>query len=363
MTFIELGELCDKGTSNLAQKDLLIDSGRYPVYGAAGEITKVDFYQQSKPYLGLVKDGAGVGRVMRLPSNSSVIGTLQYIFPKENVDLKYLYYLIKYLDLGKSNTGATIPHIYFKDYKKRKVKVRSYSEQKYIGKIFELLDIQLNTYKNTLKQYDLLIKSRFVELFGDPVLNEKGWNLISLESVCQSIYGGGTPSKKIKEYYMGSIPWVTSKDMKSDIIVDSIEHITEVAIDNSSTKIIPPESVLIVIRSGILKHTLPVCINKSKVTINQDLKALVLDERCKAIYLQYLLKALEKDILSGVRAVTADNIEFNSLKKRKLPIPPINIQIKFSQMVNQINKLKSDVQKSIDETQLLMDSLMQEYFG
>ena len=51
---------------------------------------------------------------------------------------------------------------------------------------------------------------------------------------------------------MGTIPWVTSKDMKSDIIVDSIEHITQEAIDNSSTKIIPPESVLIVIRSGIL---------------------------------------------------------------------------------------------------------------
>ena len=98
----------------------------------------------------------------------------------------------------------------------------------------------------------------------------------------------GLHLKKIKEYYKGNYSWVTSKDMKSDIIVDSIEHITEVAIDNSSTKIIPPESVLIVIRSGILKHTLPVCINKSKITINQDLKALVLDERCKAIYLQYL---------------------------------------------------------------------------
>ena len=274
-----------------------------------------------------------------------------------------MYYLIKYLDLGKANTGATIPHIYFKDYKKRKVKVREYSEQKHIGQILELIDSYLRTYKKVLEQYDLLIKSRFVDMFGDPVLNEKGWNLTSLESVCQSIYGGGTPSKKIKEYYMGTIPWVTSKDMKSDIIVDSIEHITQEAIDNSSTKIIPPESVLIVIRSGILKHTLPVCINKSKVTINQDLKALVLDERCKGIYLQYLLKALEKDILSGVRAVTADNIEFNSLKKREIPIPPIDIQIKFSQMVNQINKLKSDVQKSIDETQLLMDSLMQEYFG
>ena len=363
MEFVELAELCDKGSSNLAQKDLVFDSGIYPVYGAPGEITKVDFFHQSKPYLGLIKDGAGVGRVMHLPANSSVIGTIQYIFPKENVDLKYLYYLIKYLDLGKANTGATIPHIYFKDYKKRKVKVREYSEQKHIGQILELIDSYLRTYKKVLEQYDLLIKSRFVDMFGDPVLNEKGWNLTSLESVCQSIYGGGTPSKKIKEYYMGTIPWVTSKDMKSDIIVDSIEHITQEAIDNSSTKIIPPESVLIVIRSGILKHTLPVCINKSKVTINQDLKALVLDERCKGIYLQYLLKALEKDILSGVRAVTADNIEFNSLKKREIPIPPIDIQIKFSQMVNQINKLKSDVQKSIDETQLLMDSLMQEYFG
>lgn len=340
MEFVELAELCDKGSSNLAQKDLVFDSGIYPVYGAPGEITKVDFFHQSKPYLGLIKDGAGVGRVMQLPANSSVIGTIQYIFPKENVDLKYLYYLIKYLDLGKANTGATIPHIYFKDYKKRKVKVREYSEQKHIGQILELIDSYLRTYKKVLEQYDLLIKSRFVDMFGDPVLNEKGWNLTSLESVCQSIYGGGTPSKKIKEYYMGTIPWVTSKDMKSDIIVDSIEHITQEAIDNSSTKIIPPESVLIVIRSGILKHTLPVCINKSKVTINQDLKALVLDERCKGIYLQYLLKALEKDILSGVRAVTADNIEFNSLKKREIPIPPIDIQIKFSQMVNQINKLK-----------------------
>ena len=178
-----LAELCDKGSSSLAQKDLLFDSGIYPVYGAAGEITKVDFFHQSKPYLGLIKDGAGVGRVMKLPANSSVIGTIQYLFPRENVDLKYLYYLIKYLDLGKSNTGATIPHIYFKDYKKRKVKVREYSEQKHIGQILELIDSHLSTYKNILDQYDLLIKSRFVEMFGDlnhnplhPVVNLK--NLI-----------------------------------------------------------------------------------------------------------------------------------------------------------------------------------------
>ena len=273
-------------------------------------------------------------------TNQAIVG-LQL---KENqkVYLKYIYYylksqtnIIKHLGRGVAQNNINLSVV-----KNMIIPIVSLEKQSnIIATLSKLEKIKKN--RIIISNYlDGLIKSRFVELFGDPVLNEKGWNLTSLESVCQSIYGGGTPSKKIKEYYMGTIPWVTSKDMKSDIIVDSIEHITQVAIDNSSTKIIPPESVLIVIRSGILKHTLPVCINKSRVTINQDLKALVLDERCKAIYLQYLLKALEKDILSGVRAVTADNIEFNSLKKRKIPIPPINKQIKFSQMVNQINKLK-----------------------
>ena len=266
------------------------------------------------------------------------------VLNKEVLEIRYFMYYLKSIAfkkvLTKVVTGSAQLNFGPSHLKNMSISLPNLDVQKNIVQRLDRVNKLIEIKRKLLFLLDGLVKSRFVELFGDPVLNEKGWNLTSLESVCQSIYGGGTPSKKIKEYYMGTIPWVTSKDMKSDIIVDSIEHITQVAIDNSSTKIIPPKSVLIVIRSGILKHTLPVCINKSRVTINQDLKALVLDERCKAIYLQYLLKALEKDILSGVRAVTADNIEFNSLKKRKIPIPPINIQIKFSQMVNQINKLK-----------------------
>ena len=310
---------------------------------------------------------ATIGEVAILKMDAATNQAIVGIQLKENkkVYLKYIYYYLKSQtnNIKQLGRGVAQNNINLAVVKNMIIPIVSLEKQSNIIATLNKLEKIKGNRITILNCLDDLIKSRFVELFGDPVLNEKGWNLTSLESVCQSIYGGGTPSKKIKEYYKGTIPWVTSKDMKSDIIVDSIEHITEVAIDNSSTKIIPPESVLIVIRSGILKHTLPVCINKSKITINQDLKALVLDERCKAIYLQYLLKALEKEILSGVRAVTADNIEFNSLKKRRIPIPPINIQIKFSQMVNQINKLKSDVQKSIDETQLLMDSLMQEYFG
>ena len=358
MTFIELGELCDKGTSNLAQKDLLIDSGRYPVYGAAGEITKVDFYQQSKPYLGIVKDGAGVGRVMRLPSNSSVIGTLQYIFPKENVDIKYLYYLIKYLDLGKSNTGATIPHIYFKDYKKRKVRAKSYNEQKYIGKIFELIEENLITYNRILECYDLFIKSRFVEIFGDPNASRTKYKLVPIHMVTDCMVPGRDKPKS----FTGEIPWITINDLiingytnKSKIGLGlTIDEVKEV-----NRKCVPQGSVLM-----SCVGNLGLCsIASVDVVINQQLHSYQCNELINNLYLMYYLSF--KNTYMNKVASSTTVLYMNKHVCNNIPVllPPIELQISFAKYLNQINKLKSDVQKSIDETQLLMDSLMQEYFG
>lgn len=337
MTFIELGELCDKGTSNLAQKDLLIDSGRYPVYGAAGEITKVDFYQQSKPYLGIVKDGAGVGRVMRLPSNSSVIGTLQYIFPKENVDIKYLYYLIKYLDLGKSNTGATIPHIYFKDYKKRKVRAKSYNEQKYIGKIFKLIEGNLITYNRILECYDLLIKSRFVEMFGD--IKERGRFKVKKWKDVLDIFNG--KDYKIVQVDKGGYPVYGS----GGIIARANDYIC-------------PAGTIIIGRKGSINN--PILVNEKFWNVDTAF-GIVPKEIINNSYLYYFCKQYNFNHLN--KATTLPSLTKRDLLEIEINIPALEEQVKFSEFVNQINKLKSDVQKSIDETQLLMDSLMQAYFG
>ena len=97
----KLIDLCSKGSSNIAQKDLVACEGQYPIYGAAGFIKNVDFYHQDKPYIAIVKDGAGVGRVMKLPANSSVIGTMQYIIPNEGVNVSYLAYALEHMNLAK----------------------------------------------------------------------------------------------------------------------------------------------------------------------------------------------------------------------------------------------------------------------
>lgn len=339
MTFIELGELCDKGASNLAQKDLLFDSGRYPIYGAAGEITKVDFYQQSDPYLGIVKDGAGVGRVMRLPSNSSVIGTLQYIFPKENVDLKYLYYLIKYLDLGKSNTGATIPHIYFKDYKKRKVRAKSYNEQKYIGKIFELLEGNLITYNRVLECYDSLIKSRFVEMFGDPnmvALNKS----VKFASVAK-IITGNTPSRKSPEYYGDYIEWI-----KSDNIISTnlyISQAKEFLSEQGAAKgrVAPKDSLLMTCIAGSIRSIGNVGICDRSVAFNQQINAIVLKNNIHPLYIYWLLKLFKPSIIANVEISLKGIISKSQLENMLIPIiASQEEQELFIKFALQINKLK-----------------------
>ena len=175
-------------------------------------------------------------------------------------------------------------------------------------------------------------------MFGDPLSNSKGWPIATIKEVCKAIIGGGTPSKSHPEYFTGTIPWISPKDMKTGIILDSTDHITEEAVANSTTKLIPPNSVLMVIRSGILKHTLPVAINSIPVTINQDMKAFVPDDKVTTSFLMQLFKAIECDILATVRGVTADNIDFRDFQNRSIIVPSIALQEQFALFVKQTNK-------------------------
>ena len=82
---VKLGDVCERGSSNLKQSDVVEFKGEYPIYGASGYIGNVDFYHQENSYVAVVKDGAGIGRTTLLPAKSSVIGTMQYLLPKNNV--------------------------------------------------------------------------------------------------------------------------------------------------------------------------------------------------------------------------------------------------------------------------------------
>lgn len=136
---VRLDELCSKGKSSLRQKDLQND-GVYSVYGASGVVGSMRTFQNEIPYICIIKDGAGVGRVMACEACSSVLGTMQALIPKEGVDVDYLLHLVRSLKLGEGFSGSTIPHIYFKDYGKQFVPNYSSEQQTKIASIFNLIE-------------------------------------------------------------------------------------------------------------------------------------------------------------------------------------------------------------------------------
>ena len=292
----------------------------------------------------IARYGASLGKILTGLSGAYNVAMTKAVPNEAVISKKFLYYFLCSDTFQNCilNVGVRAAQAGFnkEDLSNIELYCPDLSIQNKICKILELVDVLINKSKLQLDELDLLVKSRFIEMFGDPITNTKRWPADKVEAVCSNIYGGGTPSKSKEEYWNGDIPWISSKDMKSDMISDSQIRITNLGLDNSSAKLVPINSVIMVIRSGILKHTLPVAINTVPVTVNQDLKVFIPSASIHYRFLAFLFKMLEKDILAGVRAVTADNIEFDTLKNRKIILPPVQLQNQFASFVTQVDKSK-----------------------
>ena len=148
----KIKELLSVKSSNISINQLEDNTGEYPLYGASGFLKNIDFCEMGTDYISIVKDGSGVGNLSYHEGNSSIVNTSQYLLPKKNFNIHFLYYYLQTLNLKKYINGSSIPHIYFKDYCIEKVKVPSLSEQNRIGRLF--LDID-KTLENLNKNIEL----------------------------------------------------------------------------------------------------------------------------------------------------------------------------------------------------------------
>lgn len=314
--------------------------GQYPIYGSGGAMGRANDYICEADTVIIGRKG-NINKPIYVEEPFWNVDTAFGLEANRTLLLpKYLYYFCLWFDFERLNKAVTIPSLTKADLLKIEIDLPGVDKQTDIANRLEQIEDIIALRQRQLQALDNLIKARFVEMFGDPISNEKGWRTIEISDACQRIIGGGTPSKSHSEYFEGSIPWVSPKDMKSDIITDSIDHITEEAIANSTTNLVPVGSVLMVVRSGILKHDLPVAINAVQVTINQDMKAFVPGKGITASFLRNFFKAIESDVLSGVRKVTADNIDFKAFQQRQMIMPPISLQNEYETFCKQVDKSK-----------------------
>lgn len=159
----KLGEICSYEASNLTAQDN-ISTGQYDLYDANALIGKTDKNAIRQEYISIIKDGAGVGRIRKLPQNTAILGTMGAIKP-ENCNYNFLYTLLEKADLGHSFSGSTIPHIYFKDYGENQYLIPQTEEQQKIGSYFSTLDRLIALHQRRLEKLRNLKKACLKKLF------------------------------------------------------------------------------------------------------------------------------------------------------------------------------------------------------
>ena len=140
-----LEEICLYKSSNISLDSFKEYNGEeiYPLYDANSLVLNIDKYDQENEYVSIIKDGAGVGRIRYCEGKSSVLGTMGYLLPTDTVDIKFLYFRLQIINFLSYVSGSTIPHIYFKDYKKENIGLPCEDEQKKIADVLSALDIKI----------------------------------------------------------------------------------------------------------------------------------------------------------------------------------------------------------------------------
>ena len=365
---VELKDVCNKGTSNVRQKDIVSKPGDYPIYGASGLAGNVNFYQQEKASVAVVKDGAGIGRAMLLPAKASIIGTMQYLIPKDNVLPEYLYYAVRNMHLEKYYSGATIPHIYFKDYKKEKFNLVSLNQQRKIITLFNGIENTINKRKKELSKLDTLIKARFVEMFGDPIVNPYNFKQEKLERLSCLITKGASPTWQGFNYVEDDDQtlFITSENVKNGYLdLKKSKYVENKFNDKHRRSILQKGDFLINIVGASIGRAAQYSENKL-ANINQAVALVRLKLNViSSVYLSiYLNSNKALDMYQKMQSnVARANLSLQNIKDLEIILPPIELQNEFASFVQQVDKSKVAIQKSLDETQTLFDSLMEKYFS
>lgn len=230
--------------------------------------------------------------------------------------------------------------------------------QKQITKTLDTTAELLIMRKKQLGELDNLIKSIFYDMFGDPVTNEKGWEVKYLDQI-GAWASGGTPSRTKPIYFVGNIDWYSAGELNQLFLPPSIEKITKQAIQDSSAKLFDANSLLIgmydtaAFKMGILNK--PSSSNQACANVKPN-------ETVEIIWLYHNLQNMKEYFLLNRRGIRQKNLNLGMIKKFEIPIPPTALQTKFVEIVTKIEEQKTLVKKAINETQYLFDSLMSEYF-
>ncbi len=312
-------------------------------------------YGKLRPYLNKVA----------LPPFDGVCTTeILPILPDENeLDRTYLWAFLLtpgFVEWASANiSGANLPRLSPALLAKRRIPLPPLPEQKRIAAILARADRLRRLRRYALDLGDSYLRSVFLEMFKDCL--EGRYPTTPLGKLV-TITGGGTPSRDVARYYEGTIPWLTSKDMRADYIVDTQEHITEEAIRNSATKLVPAGSILIVVKSKILMHRLPIAICKRALCHGQDIKSIQCSGKVEPVFIVHILKHNEPRILAQARGANTEGLTLPMLESVAVPDVSLMRQQQFARIVHGFERLRAQQREAQRQAEHLFQTLLHRAF-
>ena len=355
---MKLGDIC-KILNGRNQKKVEDINGKYPIYGSGGIMGYANDYI-CKAGTTIIGRKGSINKPLYVDKNFWNVDTAFGLQPKECCNSRFLFYLCKSIDFARYDKGVTIPSLVKSDLLQIPVSIPSLSEQSRIVEELDQLSNIIEKKRQQLSELDNLTQSIFYDMFGDPVTNEKGWDVKKLGDICKTS-SGGTPSKSHSEYYEGgSIPWLRSGEVNKMYILNTELFITEEGLMNSSAKWFPENTVVIAMYGATVGQ---VGILRNMMTTNQAICGIFPNESFIPIYLYHFLLSKKEEYIKLASGGAQPNISQNIIKDTLVCYPPLSLQQLFAQKIEAIEKEKELIKQSIKETEELFNSRMDYYFN
>ena len=363
---VKLTEICTPKQWKTIPANELLDEG-YPVYGANGIIGYYDKYNHENPVVTITCRGATCGTVNITEPKSYITGNAMCLDNvRPDILLEYLYYCLLHYDFSNVISGSAQPQITRQGLEKVKIAICSIEEQNKRTSSLRKISTVIAARQRQLQKLDELVKSRFVEMFGDPKINPNNYPVCQLSDFIVFLTSG---SRGWAQYCAddGTEWFITIKNVKDcHIETDNMQPIN--APDNAEAKRtrVQEGDLLISItadlgRTGVVTKE----IAEHGAYINQHLTCIRLKQDVlNPLYVAYFMEspAGKEQFESKNQSAVKAGLNFNSINSLRLMVPPLDDQNAFVDFIKQTDKSKVAVQKALDEAQLLFDSLMQKYF-
>lgn len=287
-------------------------------------------------------------------------------FMEDSIDKRYFVYAVrkKIDEMIRKSHGATMKHIVKKDFEDTLIPYPKLEVQSKIADELDGISEIIYMRKQQLKLYESLVRARFVETFGSIYNNEYGYNIKTLQDVCEQIKDGTHQTPTYTEDKGKGFKFLSSKDVVSGKIDWSrVKYISEELHEELYSRIKPKRGDLLLAKNGTTG--VAAIVETDEVFDIYVSLAILRPVDINSVYLWGAVNSMEskRQFDESLKGIGVPNLHLGEIKKTKIVVPPIQIQKAFEQFVLQIDKSKVEVKKALDEAQLLFDSLMQKYFG